>query len=86
MWKLIERFGGNQHPPQRFGSRLLEEQWPTLVKAKKLFPLLAVLKFENGAERYRFEINSAKEEKITDADSNLFQPPKDYREIEPLPF
>ena len=33
-----------QGQPHRFGPRMIEEQWPELVKAKKLFPLLAILR------------------------------------------
>jgi len=80
----LEAWQPNQ--PPRFGPRMLEEQWPEMVKAKKLFPLLATLKFENGLERYRFEVKSLKAEKITDPDGKLFQPPPDYNELEPLPF
>jgi hypothetical protein len=35
-----------QNQPRRFSPRTIEEQWGELVKARKLFPLLAVLKFE----------------------------------------
>jgi len=74
----------NQRP--RFGPRMIEEQWGDLVRAQKLFPLLAVLKPEHGPERLRFEVKSVKEEKITDPDGKLFRPPADYHEIQPLPF
>lgn len=85
-----------QNQPHRFGPQMMEEQWGDLLKAKKLFPLLAVLRFEAppgpvgatpaapGPERLRFEVNSITLEKITD--DTLFQPPPDYREIQPLPF
>ena len=72
--------------PRRFGPRGIEEQWPAMLKAKKLFPILVVLKFENGPERLRFELTSIKPEQIQDRDGTLFQPPSDYREIQPLPF
>ena len=74
----------NQTP--RFGPRLIEEQWGELLKARGLFPLLAVLRFENGPERLRFEIRAIEPEKIQDRDGSLFQPPPDYRAVEPLPF
>ena len=64
-----------QNQPHRFGPRMIEEQWPELVKAKKLFPLLATLKFDNGAERFRFEVQSVTPEKLTAGDEQLFQPP-----------
>jgi Domain of unknown function (DUF4412) len=85
-----------QNQPHRFGPRLIEEQWGELLKAKKLFPLLAILRFEApsappgaappppGPERMRFEVKSIKPEKITD--ETLFQPPLGYQEIQPLPF
>ena len=70
-----------QNQPRRFGPRMLEEQWGEVLKAKKLFPLRAVLKFENGPERFRFEVQSVTPEKIKkDDESKLFQPPPDYRE------
>jgi hypothetical protein len=75
-----------QNQPHRFGPRMIEEQWSELVKAKKLFPLLATLKFDNGMERYRFEVQSITPQKLTDADAQLFQPPSGYFEIQPLPF
>ena len=75
-----------QNQPHRFGPRLIEEQWPETMKAKKLFPLLAIIKFENGPERMHFEVKTIAPEKIEDRDGKLFQPPPDYREIEPLPF
>jgi len=76
-----------QNQPRHFGPRMIEEQWGELLKAKKLFPLLAVLKYENGPERFRFEVKTITPEKIKKEDAEkLFQPPADYREIEPLPF
>ncbi|PWU16934.1 MAG: hypothetical protein C5B50_12305 [Verrucomicrobia bacterium] len=70
----------------RVGPRGIEEQWPELLKARNLFPLLAILKFEKGPERFRFEVKSIKPGKLTEADTKAFQPPPGYREIEPLPF
>jgi hypothetical protein len=83
----------NQLP--RFGPRMIEEQWGQLLKARKMFPLLAVLRFEVPAppgsgtappspERIRFEVTAITQEKITDG--ALFQPPPDYLEIQPLSF
>mgnify|MGYP001594332983 CR=1 FL=1 len=72
--------------PSRFGPRLIEEQWSEMLRTKKLFPLRAVLKFENGPERLRFEVTAVTPEKIKDEDGKLFQPPPDYHELEPLPF
>ena len=75
-----------QNQPPRFGPSLIKEQWSELVKARKLFPLLASLKFENGPERLRFEVKAITLEKIEDRDGQLFQPPSDYHEFGPLPF
>jgi hypothetical protein len=72
--------------PPRFGPRRIEEQWVELVKARKLFPLRAVLKFENGPERLRFEVTAIEPGKIDPLDAALFQPPPGYQEIQPLPF
>ncbi len=79
----------------RFGPKLMEEQWGELLKAKRLFPLLAVLRFQMPPapghtapppepERLRFEVKSITPEKISD--DTLFQPPPGYHEIQPLPF
>lgn len=76
-----------QNQPHRFGPRLIEEHWEELLKAKKMFPLLAILKFENGTERMRFEVKSVTPEKIKKEDAEqLFQLPANYQEIQPLPF
>ncbi|MEI8291140.1 MAG: DUF4412 domain-containing protein [Verrucomicrobiota bacterium] len=75
-----------QNQPHRFGPRMIEEQWGELLKAKKLFPLIAVLKFENGPVRYRFEVKKIQSGKMTGADVKQFLPPPEYREIHPLPF
>jgi uncharacterized protein DUF4412 len=72
--------------PHRFDSRRIETEWAELVKAKKLFPLLATLKFDNGMERFRFEVKSVLPQKLTDEDAQLFQPPPGYAEIQPLAF
>jgi hypothetical protein len=75
-----------QNQPHRYGIRMIEEQWPELVKAKKLFPLLATSRFDNGTERFRFEVKSIRPQELTDEDAKLFQPPASYFEIQPLPF
>jgi len=75
-----------QNQPHRFGPRIIEEQWGDLVKAKKLFPLLATLKFDNGTERFRFEVTAVKPEKLTEKEAKTFLPPEGYFEMEPLPF
>jgi hypothetical protein len=80
----FQNYVRNQSP--RFGPRMMEEQWAGLLTAKKLFPLRASLHFENGPERYRFEVQSITPQKLRDEDMKLFQPPDGYFEIQPLPF
>ena len=75
-----------RNQPSHFGPRMIEEQWPGLLTAKKLFPLRANLRFDGGTEHYRFEVKSITPAKIDDKDGKLFQPPPDYTEIQPLPF
>jgi len=75
-----------QNQPHHFGPHMLEEQWGGMLKARKLFPLLAVLKYENGPVRFRFDVISIQPQKIEDKDGSLFVPPPDYQEIQPLPF
>ena len=75
-----------QNQPHRFGPRMIDQQWGDLIKAKKLFPLLATLKFENGMERYRFEVRFVTPDKLTAENEQLFQSPTNYFEIQPLPF
>ena len=75
-----------RNQPHRFGPRMLEEQWGELVADKKLFPLVASLHYDNGAERLRFEVTSVSTTKIAETSAKLFQPPADYNEVEPLPF
>jgi len=84
-----------QNQPHRFGPPRVEEHWGELLKAKKLFPLLAVLRFETPAapgnatrppspERMRFEVKLVTPQQISDG--TAFEPPSDYQEIQPLPF
>ena len=70
--------------PHRFGPRMLEEQWPGVLQSRKLFPLRVTLRFDNGAETFRFEVKSVTPEKI--ADEKQFEPPAGYHELRPLPF
>lgn len=74
----------NQAP--RFGPRTIAEQWPGLLQERHLFPLRASVRFDNGAERYRFEVQSIQPGPLADPEGKLFQPPPDYYEIEPLPY
>jgi hypothetical protein len=82
--KLLTYHAYLRNQPSRFGPRMLEEQWPALLEDRKLFPLRASLRLDNGAERFCFEVKSVTPEKITG--EKLFQPPADYHELEPLPF
>lgn len=75
-----------ENQPHRFGPRMIEEQWGALVAEKKLFPLRAVLSFENGPERMRFEVTAITPQKLKSEDMKLFEPPPEYMEIQPLPF
>jgi hypothetical protein len=65
---------------------MMEERWGGLLAAKKLFPLRAVLLFDNNTEHFRFEVTSVKPGKLTDENAGLFQPPPGWFEIQPLPF
>ncbi len=75
-----------QNQPHRFGPQRIEEQWPAMLTSRKLFPLLASLRYDNGAERFRFEVQSVTPQKLTAEDEKLFQPPAGWFEIQPLPF
>jgi hypothetical protein len=72
--------------PAQFGPRAIEDQWPELLKRRGLFPLKASLRFDNGPERFRFVVQSIKAEAIAESEKELFQPPSDYHEVEPMPF
>jgi Domain of unknown function (DUF4412) len=75
-----------QNQPHRFSPQRIEEQWPGMLTNRKLFPLLVSLRYNNGAERFHFEVTSVTPQKLTAAEAKLFQPPTDYHEIQPLPF
>jgi hypothetical protein len=75
-----------QNQPHHFGPQRIEEQWPGMLTSRKLFPLLASLRYDNGVERFRFEVTSVTPQKLTDEEAKLFQPPAGYVEIQPLPF
>jgi len=75
-----------QNQPHRFGPQRIEEQWPGMLTTRKLFPLLATLRYDNGAERFRFEVRSVTSQKLTDEEAKQFQPPDGWFEIQPLPF
>jgi hypothetical protein len=84
--KLLPFQPWRQNRSPHFDLHMIEDQWPELLKARKLFPLLATLRFENGMERFRFEVKSITPERIKDPEGKLFQPPLDYHEIAPPPF
>jgi len=75
-----------QSQPLSLAPRMIVEQWGDLLKARKLFPLLATLKTVNGAERLRYQVEIITPEKIEDPGEKIFQPPAGYREVKPLPF
>jgi hypothetical protein len=84
--------------PHRFGGNSMEECWTALLKAKKLFPLQAILGVETlsppdasasrpkGQERMRFQVKSIAPGGLEPTNAALFQPPSDYREVTPLTF
>ncbi len=72
--------------PPRVGPPSIEEHWSELLAAKKLFPLLASLRMDNGVERYHFEVQSIKPARLTDKEASRFQTPENYVELQPRPF
>lgn len=72
--------------PPAFGPPMIELQWSGLLSARKLFPLRAVLRADNGMERYRFEVQSVTARVLTEKERQGFQPPEGYVEIQPRPF
>jgi hypothetical protein len=71
-------------PPPRVRPNIIEEHWADLLKAKKLFPLLAVKKNGGGDVQLRFEVKSITPEKPAVIDPTLFQPPPGYTETQPM--
>jgi hypothetical protein len=74
------------HQPLRGGPPVIEEHWSELLTAKNLFPLLASLRFNNGVERYHFEVQSIHPAALTDPDAKCFQVPTNYIELQPHQF
>lgn len=68
----------------RLGPPALQEQWAELLAARKLFPLRATLRLDDGGERFRFEVKAVKREKVEQPE--LFRSPEGYTEVRPLPF
>ncbi len=83
---LIPFHSYRRNQERHFGPRLLEEQWQELLAARNLFPVRAILRSENNAESYRFEVKDITPGKPNDSEGKLFLPPADYTEIPPLPF
>jgi Domain of unknown function (DUF4412) len=75
-----------QTQPPRSGPGAIVEPWSEALVALKLFPLSATLRNDAGTERLRFEVTSIAEDKISDSDTNLFQPPAGYQELEAGPL
>jgi hypothetical protein len=75
-----------RNQPRRFGPPWMEEQWPAMLTSRKLFPLLATLRYEKGPARFRFEVTAVTPAKLTGEDAKLFRPPTGYFEIQPPPF
>jgi hypothetical protein len=80
----FEQYTRNQ--PHRFSPPMIEEQWAQALKVRKVFPLLASLRFDNGLERFRFEVNQIRTQILGPNDDALFAAPTNYFEIQPLPF
>jgi hypothetical protein len=73
--------------PHHFGSWTLEDEWGDEMKSRKLFPLMAVSKLENGPEKMRFEVKSITSKRIKKEDAEIiFQPSVGYEEAKPLSF
>lgn len=51
--KLLPYHAYVRNQPPRFGPRMIEERWPELLTAKKLFPLRASLHFDNAEPDWR---------------------------------
>jgi hypothetical protein len=75
-----------QHEPHQYGIGRIEEQWPGMLKSHRLFPLLASLGYDNGAQLFRFQLESVTPQNPTVDDTNLFYPPAGWIETQPPPF
>jgi hypothetical protein len=72
--------------PPSFGMPMMEYQWSKLLAEKKLFPLLASMRGDNGVELYHFEVQSIAAGNLSEHEAQNLQPPGDYIEIQPRPF
>lgn len=89
IWATVQLFPFHaylQNQRSQFGARMIEEQWPEMLAARKLFPIRAVLRVEPGGEEPLFEVKSITAKKIPDESGKLFSPPPDYFEGRALPF
>jgi hypothetical protein len=75
-----------QNQPHSPRPRMMEEQWAGLMADRKLFPMIASLRYNSGAERFHFEVTTVSMNKVAEPDEKRFQPPPDYNEIQPLQF
>jgi hypothetical protein len=72
--------------PPHVGPPMIERLWSELLAAKGLFPFLAILRFDNGTERYRFEVRSVEPARLTSEEAKGFRTPKGYIELPPRSF
>ena len=72
--------------PPSFGMPMMEFQWSHLLAEKKLFPLYASMRGDNGVELYHFEVQSIASRNLTANEVQNLQPPGDYIEIQARPF
>lgn len=70
-----------QNPLASFGPSGLREQWPDLLRQKKLFPLLAVVRTRGGQQLMRFEVAAIVADKDPGPDGKTFLPPADFTEV-----
>jgi hypothetical protein len=74
-------------PPRHHGPQVLEEGWGAMLQARKLFPLLIIMKNESGERLpFEFKVTSLKRRQFSMENAKLFEPPPDYLELEPPPF
>lgn len=75
-----------RHQPMSPRPQVIDELWPDLLAARHLFPLVAVLRYDNGVERLRLTVTSISTNGIAESTDTLFQPPPGYREMPALPY
>lgn len=84
--------------PRMRGRVRWEQQWPALLREKKLFPMLVVMHAESrerpnkkekpaqGRELYRYEVSKVKAGAVSDPEDKLFTVPAKYYKSEPIGF